>query len=448
MECVPPDANVQTAGGIKDIKSVETGEEVLTHTGSYEKVQAKTKRDYHGEVYDIRPAGTSEPITVTPGHPVRVVKRNNYPRKNSEFDPKWVKPSKVEKGDYLAIPRPELPEEMEGSGLEVEYKYYGNKQIVSLEDKKEELMKLAGYYLAEGCTDTGYRVHFSYRHDEEKMIEETEELLEQILGKYSKRTEKENCTEVYVDDKMFKTFMKRFGKGNAEKRIPKKFMNREALQEIVPRMFEGDGTYRTDDNRIHYTTTSKELSEQLKLALLYFGISANVTRRDQDGRKPAYIVNISGLNVKRFVDAFDVDYEYESREDDRRSSKLKEDEVFYPVRNIEKRDYEGKVYNLDVEKNSSYTVEGVSVHNCDALMFSEEATSDTEPYIEIREDDVEMAHEATVGRIGDEEIHYLQSRGIEEEEAKEMIVRGFIEPIAKELPLEYAVELNRLIQLE
>jgi Fe-S cluster assembly protein SufB len=85
---------------------------------------------------------------------------------------------------------------------------------------------------------------------------------------------------------------------------------------------------------------------------------------------------------------------------------------------------------------------------CDALMFDEEATSDTEPYIEIKEDDVEMAHEATVGRIGDEEIHYMMSRGIEEEEAKEMIVRGFIEPIAKELPLEYAVELNRLISLE
>ncbi|AOV94724.1 Fe-S cluster assembly protein SufB [Nanohaloarchaea archaeon SG9] len=85
---------------------------------------------------------------------------------------------------------------------------------------------------------------------------------------------------------------------------------------------------------------------------------------------------------------------------------------------------------------------------CDALMFDEEATSDTEPYIELKEDDVEVAHEATVGKIGDEEIHYMMSRGIEEEEAKEMIVRGFIEPIAKELPLEYAVELNRLIELE
>ncbi len=104
--------------------------------------------------------------------------------------------------------------------------------------------------------------------------------------------------------------------------------------------------------------------------------------------------------------------------------------------------YRGLVRVPKGSEGSSISVE------CDALMFSDEATSDTEPYIEIKEDDVEMAHEATVGRIGDEEIHYMQSRGIEEEEAKEMIVRGFIEPIAKELPLEYAVELNRLIQLE
>ena len=104
--------------------------------------------------------------------------------------------------------------------------------------------------------------------------------------------------------------------------------------------------------------------------------------------------------------------------------------------------YRGLVRVAEGAENAKTSIE------CDALMFDKEAVSDTEPYIEIKEDDVEVAHEATVGRIGDEEIHYFMSRGIEEEEAKEMIVRGFIEPIAKELPLEYAVELNRLIQLE
>jgi Fe-S cluster assembly protein SufB len=85
---------------------------------------------------------------------------------------------------------------------------------------------------------------------------------------------------------------------------------------------------------------------------------------------------------------------------------------------------------------------------CDALLLNENSRTDTYPYIEIEEDDVETAHEATVTKVGEEQLFYLRSRGLTEADATAMIVRGFIEPIAKELPLEYAVELNRLIQLE
>jgi Fe-S cluster assembly protein SufB len=85
---------------------------------------------------------------------------------------------------------------------------------------------------------------------------------------------------------------------------------------------------------------------------------------------------------------------------------------------------------------------------CDALLIDEESRSDTYPYMDVQEDDVEMGHEATVARIGDEQLFYLQSRGIPQAEAASMIVRGFIEPITKQLPMEYAVELNRLIELE
>jgi Fe-S cluster assembly protein SufB len=85
---------------------------------------------------------------------------------------------------------------------------------------------------------------------------------------------------------------------------------------------------------------------------------------------------------------------------------------------------------------------------CDALLIDEESRSDTYPYMNINEDDVEIGHEATVARIGDEQLFYLMSRGIPEEEAAAMIVRGFIEPITKQLPMEYAVELNRLIELQ
>jgi len=85
---------------------------------------------------------------------------------------------------------------------------------------------------------------------------------------------------------------------------------------------------------------------------------------------------------------------------------------------------------------------------CDALLINDTSRTDTYPYIEIEERDANVGHEATVSKVGEEQLFYLTSRGMSEEEAMALIVRGFIEPIAKELPLEYAVELNRLIELE
>ena len=85
---------------------------------------------------------------------------------------------------------------------------------------------------------------------------------------------------------------------------------------------------------------------------------------------------------------------------------------------------------------------------CDALLINATSRTDTYPYIEIEENDASVGHEASVSKIGEEQLFYLASRGIAKDEAMAMIVRGFIEPIAKQLPLEYAVELNRLIEME
>ncbi|MBS1868459.1 MAG: Fe-S cluster assembly protein SufB [Actinobacteria bacterium] len=85
---------------------------------------------------------------------------------------------------------------------------------------------------------------------------------------------------------------------------------------------------------------------------------------------------------------------------------------------------------------------------CDALLLDEASRSDTYPTIRIGEDDVDVGHEATVSKIGEEQVFYLMSHGISEEEASKLIVNGFIEPITKELPMEYAVEMNRLIELQ
>jgi Fe-S cluster assembly protein SufB len=85
---------------------------------------------------------------------------------------------------------------------------------------------------------------------------------------------------------------------------------------------------------------------------------------------------------------------------------------------------------------------------CDALLLDDKSRSDTYPYIEIDEEDVSIGHEASVSKVGEEQLFYLMSRGLTEEAATTMVVSGFIEPLVKELPMEYAVEMNRLIQLQ
>lgn len=104
--------------------------------------------------------------------------------------------------------------------------------------------------------------------------------------------------------------------------------------------------------------------------------------------------------------------------------------------------YRGLVKVTPKAPNSKVAVE------CDALLIDDESASNTHPKMHIDNNEVDIAHEARVGKIGDEEIFYLQSRGLSEEQAMQMVVAGFIEPIVKALPLEYALELNKLIELE
>ena len=85
---------------------------------------------------------------------------------------------------------------------------------------------------------------------------------------------------------------------------------------------------------------------------------------------------------------------------------------------------------------------------CDALILDEESRSDTYPYMEIEEQDARVGHEATVSKVGDDQLFYLMSRGLSEQQAMSMIVNGFIEPVTRTLPMAYAVEWSRLIELQ
>ncbi len=141
------------------------------------------------------------------------------------------------------------------------------------------------------------------------------------------------------------------------------------------------------------------------------------------------------------------------------------------ARGVQHQDTGGKVVHLAPNTTSKITSKSISmaggrasyrgllkVHEgaygsksnvvCDALLLDEDSRSDTYPYIEIDEDDVSIGHEATVSKVGEDQLFYLMSRGLSEQEATGLVVSGFIEPLVKELPMEYAVEMNRLIQLQ
>ena len=100
---------------------------------------------------------------------------------------------------------------------------------------------------------------------------------------------------------------------------------------------------------------------------------------------------------------------------------------------------------VEVQPQAHHSASSVK---CDALLVDTVSRSDTYPYVDVQVDDVSMAHEATVSKVSDDQLFYLMQRGMEEDEAMAMIVRGFVEPIARELPMEYALELNRLIELQ
>jgi Fe-S cluster assembly protein SufB len=85
---------------------------------------------------------------------------------------------------------------------------------------------------------------------------------------------------------------------------------------------------------------------------------------------------------------------------------------------------------------------------CDALLLDDESISETKPYMEVGERDARIGHEATVSKVGDDQLFYLMSRGLSEQQAMGMIVNGFIEPVTRTLPMEYAVEWSRLIELQ
>jgi Fe-S cluster assembly protein SufB len=463
VRCVKPDELI--LGDNKPIADYKQGDHSIGTHGE-NKVVSTYLNDFEGNMVRIEAAGML-PIEVTPEHPLLVSRsRITYPcvqrngrhghtmritlgeaswRPASELLPKNSRTN----GDYVLIPR--LMGSSDITELDLSSFAKNSRGVRTMLWKghslafpvNPETTYLLGLYVAEGNASQG-KIKFALNSNEtelKKRIVRTFTRLGYKAKTYSRRDE--NCLEVVIfAEVLSRAFETWCGKGAPNKRVPDFILlhkDKTLIESFLQGYKDGDGTVTVNSqgkrNVLHFVTTSRLLAMQLQLIGARLGQFFRITKASK-----AEVIQGRRVNVHP---KFDVRSSI-----DRRSQAKADDQFLYvPIRRIDHFEYSGRTYNLETSDHT-YLVSNAVTHNCDALLIDERSTTATYPYMEIQEDDATVTHEASVGKVGEEQLFYLMSRGISEGDALSMVVNGFLEPFAKELPMTYAVEFNRLMSLE
>ena len=422
--------------------------------------------DFDGAMVKIAATGLL-PIEVTPDHPMLVsrsynvyprVTRNGKPAYSQRITvgkPQWKPASELtakhslRDGDYLLLPRLKGSEDTKSLDLAKFAKNdRGLKVMLSKGHSRNfplnvDTARVLGLYVAEGYSSQD-KVKFALNSDEIELydiISKTFGRLGYSVKAYKSKTE--NGMEVVVFAGVLARALTSWcGKGAPNKRIPDfillhKDMN--IVDSFLTGYLRGDGTRALNSagerNVDHIVTTSRMLAIQTQLLGARKGLFFRITKASRADM-------VQGRRVK-VHEKFDVRATIEGNIHPR----IDEQFFYVPIRKIERTPYRGPVYNLETSDHT-YLLSNAVSHNCDALLLDPISTTATYPYMEIQEDDATVTHEASVGKVGEEQLFFLMSRGISEGDALSMVVNGFMEPFAKELPMTYAVEFNRLMSLE
>ncbi len=442
--CFLAGAKVRTRNGEKAIETVEVGDEVLTHRGRYRRVYHTMKRPYHGNIYNIRFYGDSgRTLRVTAEHPLLVASREKPNERNQEFQPVWKCAENVKVGDYLVIPVPQF-ETAVRQGINPRLNTWKSAQADSLPESegllRNEQAALAPQFLADSVPDW-FAEHpdgdlsgspfslderFLYVPIKEIIVEEMEAevfnfSVEEDESYVAEGVVSHNCTAPQYSTNSFHSgvieIVVKKGARSRYTTIQNWSHNVYNLVTQRAKVF-ADATHEWCDANIGSAVTMKYPSCYLmepgahgEMLSMAFAGAGQI--QDAGSKMVHFAPNTTSKITSKSI----------SKAGGRAS-------------------YRGL---LKVYKGAKGVKSNVV---CDALLLDPQSRSDTYPYIEIDEDDVTIGHEASVSKVGEEQLFYLMSRGLSEEEATTMVVSGFIEPLVKELPMEYAVEMNRLIQLQ
>ncbi|MEK6868354.1 MAG: DegT/DnrJ/EryC1/StrS family aminotransferase, partial [Nanoarchaeota archaeon] len=382
--CFPGGVKINVRESLKNIEDVQVGDLVYTHNGVYLKVTKLTGREYSGQMYHIK-AGNAKRISVTSDHPFYIIRDGKF---------QWVNSNALIFGDYLleSIPHKDVPTP-KGFCYSYNTAYKREKVRIPI---TPDLMRLIGYWLAEGSVSLGlkgksgykenkykyYRVEFSFHSDEKKYIDDVCQLMHKIFGIsgvfLNRKKGFKGVSLQFKTRKGYEFFSQIFNTGASNKSLPDHMVNWKfygCISELVLGYWRGDGSI--DSQGIHFGSTSEILIQQIRRILLRQQISGSYYERKPENHTSS-IVNNKQIKAKHTL--FQIKYYGKMaekistilglnfiprKENSNHKAQFISHYVAYPIENIEKEYVNDvKVYNMEVENDHSYHAGFFAVHNC------------------------------------------------------------------------------------
>jgi 2-oxoglutarate ferredoxin oxidoreductase subunit beta len=376
--CVLPGTLIHTNPDVKPIEAVKENHRVLGWDGRYHRITKVFSHHHQGLMYRVRAKCLGE-TTLTPEHPVLIAKRVHPKRHNKSFEFMWERADQIKKGDYLAYPIP--AEVVPLAALELLPRKAQDRRGTPLPDRipiTPALLRLVGYYLAEGWIDQRSKakncleasICFAFHLKEKEYVRDIERIVSKTFKLAVSTREKPQSHQIEVaihSSRLARTFKEWFGSGAENKMIPHELMLLPPAQqgELLKGLWRGDGWIHPTRARANYKTISKTLREQIKLLLLRQGIVPSIyTELAKKGHREAYSVFVTGeRDFQRLIEVLGLE---------RRSlpvgkppsTVVGQNFVMAPVADVETFEYDGLVWNLEVEDVHSYVSECATLHNC------------------------------------------------------------------------------------
>lgn len=386
--CFTKGTEIKTETETKKIEEIKKGEKVLTHKGNFKEVYFTQKRPYTGKLYEINICGnTIQKLEATEEHPFLIAKREKANERNAQFETKWVEAKNIRKGDYVCYPINKKITENEFYEFEIS-KGNSKGQFIKIKEKvkaNRDFFKLAGYFLSEGSVSKGFYTSISFNVKENNYVSETKKLFRNVFGieKFYEPVHKiNNGISIVVSSAKITRIFEYFGKSSEKKEIPEwmLFEKPEKQAELIKGLFNGDGNYGKKKyvwgtkEMFRINTISKKLALQTREILLRLGIASSINKQKRKSpRKTMYVIVIGGEYLKKFGELVGIKAG-ENLNNKKRATMFSIDKDYFyaPIKSIKKTKVKNlDVFNFGVEKDESYTANGLAVHNCTAPKFSD-----------------------------------------------------------------------------